>query len=251
MKGKMENTAQCENCNSALEPNYKYCPYCGQESHWSGKLGGLFSNFLSDYFTFDSKIIRSLKPLLIRPGFLTLAYLEGKRVHYISPLRMFIFLSIIFFLLLTTGNPSNVTYSGEIGFGDDFWNSFFESRMPKLFFFLLPVFALLVALLYRKQKKGLLNHFLFALHFHSSIFLMGIIYSLLSKLFALMEWQAANFVLLIIFSIYLAFYLWRALRNVYAEGRGKTLWKYLVLAVLYSIILVSSSVLLLALSING
>ncbi len=240
----------CENCGMKLETDFVFCPKCGQEVEHDQNLKGLFTHFLSDYFTFDSKIGRSLVPLITKPGFLTLEYLKGKRAHYITPLRMFIFLSIIFFLLLSIGNPSQVTRVDELGFGEDFWNSFFESRMPKLFFFLLPVFAGIISFLYRKRRRGVLSHFLFALHFHSSLFLLGIIYSLISKLFGLLSWQVANQILILVIALYLAYYLWRALRKVYGESRLKTTWKYLVLAVFYSIILVCSSVLLLALSIN-
>lgn len=245
-KDKLENN-QCLNCETNLQSSYVFCPNCGQELRSDSNLKSLFSHFLSDYFTFDSKIIRSIKPLITKPGFLTLEYLKGRRVHYIAPLRMFIFLSIIFFLILGISNQSNVQHVDNSALDDKLWNQFFESWLPKLFFVLLPLFALIISMLYKKQKRGMLTHFLFAFHFHSSIFILGIIYTLLSYVFVAFSMQTVNLVLLGLFSVYLAFYLWRALRVVYFETRLKTSWKFIVLAFLYSILLVVSSLILLLL----
>lgn len=241
----------CPNCETALQADFEFCPKCGQEVEMESNLKSLFTHFLSDYFTFDSKIIRSLQPLITKPGFLTLEYLHGKRAHYIAPLRMFIFLSIIFFLLLGISNPANIQYTDAAALDDNFWNQFFENRLPKLFFLLLPLFALFISFLYRKQKKSMLTHFLFALHFHSSIFILGIIYTIFSFAFSALDLQTVNKVLLALLSLYLGFYLWRALRKVYLESRAKTSWKFIVLAFLYTILLVVSALILLfVLSIN-
>ena len=48
----------------------------------------------------------TLKPLLGKPGFLTQQFISGKRTAYINPVRLFIFLNFIFFLLLFS-LPSN------------------------------------------------------------------------------------------------------------------------------------------------
>jgi hypothetical protein len=240
-----EDINSCLNCKTVLKADFEFCPKCGQETKADSSLKGLFTHFLSDYFTFDSKIIRSLQPLITKPGFLTLEYLKGKRADYIAPLRMFIFLSIIFFLLLGFSNPSNVHYTDAAALNDNFWNQFFENRLPKLFFVLLPIFALIISFLYRKQKRGMLTHFLFALHFHSSIFIIGIFYTLISYVFVAFSLQIVNLIFLVVFAIYLAFYLWRALRKVYLESRAKTSWKFIILALLYTSLLVVSTLFLL------
>lgn len=61
----------------------------------------LFKDFLGDYFTFDSKVFRSIGPLLFRPGQLTIAFNAGKRIRYIHPLRMYLLVSLVFFFLLS------------------------------------------------------------------------------------------------------------------------------------------------------
>lgn len=151
---------RCLNCETSLQSDFEFCPTCGQEVESDSNLKSLFRHFLSDYFIFDSKIVRSLQPLITKPGFLTIEYLKGKRANYIAPLRMFIFLSIIFFLLLSISSSGNIQYTDAAALDDDFYNKFFENRLPKLFFVLLPLFALIISLLYKKQKMRNVNAFL-------------------------------------------------------------------------------------------
>jgi hypothetical protein len=49
-------------------------------------------------FNIDSRVLRSLGPLLVFPGRLTLEYFEGHRIRYVSPVRLFVFLSLLAFL---------------------------------------------------------------------------------------------------------------------------------------------------------
>jgi hypothetical protein len=55
--------------------------------------------------------MRTLKPLLFRPGKLTRDYLDGKRFRYVPPLRLYIFSSIAFFFLaaILAGQSIQVT----------------------------------------------------------------------------------------------------------------------------------------------
>lgn len=247
MEEKNSDTIHCSNCGTVLQEGFKYCPNCGQEHKEKENVKLLFSQFLSDYFTFDSKIGRSVIPLVVKPGFLTLEYLKGKRIHYIPPLRMFIFLSIIFFILLGFSSSNVEIVEGvEQSISDNFWDQYFESRLPKLFFILLPVFASILRLLFNRKKYGWLHHFLFALHFHSTIFILGILYFLLSKLLLQFDFVQLNFYLLLLFVVYLFYYLAISIKKVYQQTWLKVIWKMIVLNLLYVIALVLSSLGLLA-----
>lgn len=93
---------RCLNCGEELKPADKFCNNCGQNNRSSRiSVKELFNEFLGDYFTFDSKLFRSIYPLLFKPGFLTNEYISGKRVKYIPPLRMYIFISIIYFFIIS------------------------------------------------------------------------------------------------------------------------------------------------------
>ncbi len=252
------STEKCLNCDHLLQPSFKYCPNCSQKVAFSYQLKELFTHFLNDYFTFDSKIGRSIIPLLTRPGYLTLQFLAGKRERYIQPLRLFIFLSIIFFLLLSISvsiKDTSVTSSIESsavtgGFDDAFWDRFFGALLPKLFFVLLPLFALILALLYRRKRLNLITHFLFALHYHSTVFFVGILYELSSLVFATKELYTLNSILLSCTAAYLLFYLLKALMKVYHDNWKKTLLKLSILGFLYLTLLFSFTFILFALSIN-
>ena len=92
----------CLNCGTEIDATDNYCHNCGQNNRSSRiSVKELFNDFLGDYFTFDSKLFRSIYPLLFKPGFLTNEYIEGKRIKYIPPLRMYIFISIIYFFVIS------------------------------------------------------------------------------------------------------------------------------------------------------
>jgi len=89
----------CLNCGTKVQE--RYCSHCGQENTEPVEsLGHLVSHFLQDVTHYDSKFFISIKDLLLKPGFLTREYNEGKRVKYLNPIRMYVFISAIFFLVL-------------------------------------------------------------------------------------------------------------------------------------------------------
>jgi len=61
----------------------------------------LFGDLWAELFTFDSRVFRSIAPLILKPGELTLEYTRGRRVRYIPPLRLFLFITIILFFLIS------------------------------------------------------------------------------------------------------------------------------------------------------
>jgi hypothetical protein len=63
----------------------------------------LLRHFVEDLTHFDGKLWKTVKLLLFKPGSLTKLYVEGKRASYIHPIRMYIFVSAVFFLFMFTG----------------------------------------------------------------------------------------------------------------------------------------------------
>lgn len=188
-------------------------------------------DFLGDYFTFDSLIIRSLRPLLFKPGFLTLEFLKGRRVRYIPPLRLFIFISIVFFLFL---GAVDTTAGTELSEESQFLDSFFSVWFPRLFFLLLPLFALYLYVLFRKPGRFYLSHFIFSIHYHSFVFLLlTLIVILIDYIFPssvfLSQWSL--FIAIFISQVYLAL----ALKRVYTQSWLITIFKLVLLNFMYSI----------------
>ena len=94
-------TVECSNCNQCFEAHYPYCPYCGQEAEDKLTLGVLFTNTINNYFSFDARFFRSFIPLMTKPGYLAKKFVGGKRLLYIHPAQMYLFISIVFFFLLS------------------------------------------------------------------------------------------------------------------------------------------------------
>ncbi len=225
-----------------MEESFRFCPTCGQETHDKiVTFKSFIADFLGDYFTFDSKIFRSVIPLFTNPGFLTNEYLAGKRVKYILPLRLYIFISIVFFLLLSmesaTEQLSQETYTDNASdeIPAEFFDSFFNNFLPKFFFVLLPLFALILHGLYYRSKKFYLSHFIFSIHFHAFAFLLFSVYLFLST-FDLPE---ILFQLLLYLSLlYTLIYLFIALKRVYGKTYKKTIAKFFLLLFTYIPLLV-------------
>jgi hypothetical protein len=98
-KKKRRKKELCPNCKVGLNSNVNFCHNCGQENHEKqASVKMLVRDFTQDYFTFDSKLFRSLKPLLFNPGYLTMEFTKGKRMNYIKPIRLYLFISFIYFL---------------------------------------------------------------------------------------------------------------------------------------------------------
>ncbi|ARS39750.1 hypothetical protein CA265_08850 [Sphingobacteriaceae bacterium GW460-11-11-14-LB5] len=97
--GKYRKEHNCLNCGAHVEKHY--CSDCGQpnlelkESFWA-----FISHSIAHYFHFDNKFFQTLSPLLTKPGKVTLDYLAGKRARYINPVSMYIFVSIVYFLVV-------------------------------------------------------------------------------------------------------------------------------------------------------
>lgn len=101
---RLAGSVQCLNCGTPLQG--PFCHYCGQpDKNFLRFFPVLLRELLEDFLDFDSRFMRTMKPLLFKPGKLTRDYLEGRRFRYTPPLRLYIFSSIACFFvvaLLTT-----------------------------------------------------------------------------------------------------------------------------------------------------
>ncbi len=108
MKKHYRHENDCLNCGTILEG--KFCHSCGQENlHIKESFGHMMNHAISDYFHFDHQFFHTLKPLLFKPGTLTNEYLAGRRAQYLHPVKMYIFISVVYFLLLFQSGQEKVT----------------------------------------------------------------------------------------------------------------------------------------------
>jgi hypothetical protein len=111
-----EHAKACANCGA---PMYgPFCYACGQpEKGMVRHLASVLSDVADTIFNVDSRIFRSILPLYLRPGFLTLEYFEGRRTRYVTPFRLFFFLCVIsFFAIQASLNLGDLRFN--LG-GDD------------------------------------------------------------------------------------------------------------------------------------
>ncbi len=105
---------RCENCGAPLLG--EHCHACGQPTkglvrHFSSVMG----DFLDTVFNIDSRVLRTIGPLLTRPGWLSLEYFAGRRVRYVTPMRLFLFLSLLAFFAIQARIEVNEDEAIQIG----------------------------------------------------------------------------------------------------------------------------------------
>ncbi len=309
MSQESSSVRRCRNCQTPVSG--EYCPACGQRE---GRLDLHFTEAVGDVvgevFTWDSRLWRTLIPLLIRPGFLSAEFNAGRRARYMPPFRLYIVISFVMFLALSFGtvNTVNLDLSGEdevvqvvsavnesgsagagdppgnsaenpgtsnslgespeggagkagedsdqalfdIGVDDDAprWlqgvadrietnadrvnqdpSEYIDSlidHLPQAMFIMLPLFAALLKLSYFFSAFHYLQHLVFALHYHSFVYLLYLLDLILERLGGKFEGLLA--VLLLV-------YLPLALRRSYASGWGGSIGKALFLYFSYGMLL--------------
>jgi hypothetical protein len=311
---KAKENAPCANCNTIYSGHY--CPECGQEA-----LGGAPTaiEFIYEFLTRNvlerGKMPRTLWHLIRYPGGLTVDFLEGRRQRFIRPVRLYIGLSLLYFLMLSltskfdsgmetssvvvqpakshiaaerrtsdkvekTSSPQTTevakanpsakenaieadaaedeefsTMESDTKIAMDFLGQTFGERTaqvvlakvqrfeklppkervqatlqgllaqaPKAMFFLMPVFAMLLKLLFISRRIPYGAHLLFAFHYHAFMFLSSLL--ILLPLYGLI-----NFAIILASCLYLPL----ALRTTYAIGWLGALWRCMVMAMLYPV----------------
>jgi hypothetical protein len=114
-------------------------------------------------------------------------------------------------------------------------------HLPKIFFLLLPLFALWLSLLFRKDKLYYVDHLVFAIHFHSVCFALLLVNILLVNIFTN---ELFNNMLSAVSLAGIPVYLFFSLRKVYSSSVVRVLMKMVLLVLLYFIGFLFSAILL-------
>lgn len=89
----------CPSCNAEMQGDF--CHLCGEKAFEKSALrfGNVLSDIAHSATDLDGKFLKSLRLLVFKPGQLTVNYLSGKRVGFLSPFRLFLFVNIIYFVV--------------------------------------------------------------------------------------------------------------------------------------------------------
>ena len=141
------------------------------------------SELSSDVLALDTRFLRTVGPLFFRPGFLTLEYLTGRREPYVPPIRVYIFASVIFFgVAALSGDPVvKVRIDRVDPAAEQQATAMVNAAMTYAHFFLVPVFAALVMLFFRRPRKYYVEHLVFAFHYGAFFFLLFTVFGLTAR----------------------------------------------------------------------
>jgi len=101
MAGDLEAVSpSCANCHAPLTG--PFCSACGQacDTH-RRSLYRLIRGFIADMLSLESRTARTTLALLFRPGELSLAFHQGRIQRYVPPVRLYLFVSLLFFVALS------------------------------------------------------------------------------------------------------------------------------------------------------
>jgi hypothetical protein len=105
----------CLNCGAALTG--PFCAECGQRDIPPyPNVRELAVDAVAEFSGWDGRLASTLRALIERPGLLTHEFLEGRRVRYVSPLRLYLSASLVYFLVAAAA-PNPVVRSGNMTFG--------------------------------------------------------------------------------------------------------------------------------------
>ncbi len=211
----------CTNCGHSLSEPAKYCDQCGQSIVTFQKpIKPVLTDMLHESLDIDGRMLLTLKTLFTKPGMLSFEYRNGRRMKYTPPLRMYLVISILFFLLLSLLESEKYILSDNLSSNSDYY--------PKIMFVLLPVFALILQLLFKGTFY--LANLIFAIHMHCFSYLIFML------MFPMEAYEKAYPFLLIpqlpLF-LYLMVYFALALKRYYQQDWPKTLIKFLALFLFY------------------
>jgi hypothetical protein len=107
-KSSLRKDKTCLNCNYVVEN--RFCPNCGQENTDTRKtFHHLFIHFFEDLTHYENAFWKTIKNLLLKPASLTKEYLSGKRLSYLAPVRLYIFISFVTFFIIAVFPKSDDT----------------------------------------------------------------------------------------------------------------------------------------------
>ncbi len=259
----------CPNCTFEILDEDKYCSKCGQRNtSLRITLKEFLSSFFEEYLSFDTRFFRSIGPLLFKPAFLANKFFEGKRKKYLNPLRFYVFISFITFLLagfadlnFINVDDSNIVINEQdtgtekiqltTPFGEDEEVEVNQSKIKAAIdqlvqnkdiinaniirylsvalFFLMPIFALINFLVFFRRKDFYLEHLILSFQIHTFFLILSIV--------GLLVYFASDFNIFGLILLCLTIYTVMAMKKYYNTSWGGSIWRFFVSVGTYSFIL--------------
>lgn len=252
----------CLNCEAVLQG--QYCHVCGQKAvSLNVGMHDFAHEAMHELSHVDGKVLLTLKLLVTKPGQLTKEFLAGRRARFISPVRLYLTCSLVFFTLAAilpgamkdlvkvgpttkggspTGLHGNTEFKRQLEHGlikasrePEKLREAIMHNLPRAMFVLMPVFALLLWPFYRRQQAFYIPHLYYAIHIHAFAFLVWSIDLILAR--AGVPRPLAALTLLTNIP-----YHYIALRRVYGGTRAMTFVKGTVIGFVYWLLVLATVV---------
>lgn len=94
----------CRNCDAPMHG--PFCAQCGQRAvHDDLTFHDVVHDATHEFLHVDGKIVETLRMLVTQPGRLTAEHWRGRRARYIAPIRLYLTLSVLYFLVSAVADP--------------------------------------------------------------------------------------------------------------------------------------------------
>jgi hypothetical protein len=236
---------ECTNCGA---PGARvYCRMCGEKQphHHDLTVGHFFHDLFHELAHVDSKVFRTLRDLVVRPGELTVAYFAGRKTRYVAPLRLFLTLFALQFLAYTIYKPvaiyridsvfrldrshqfetmlkrnavkHHMDYAEMVEKIDHQW----QKNMSMLNLAAIAGLAVWLKVLYARRRRFLGEHLVFAAHYMAFSYVMALAIWPVNLAVGI-TLNRPHFVLVAVTSLLLCVYLYLAMRRYYQQGPGRS-----------------------------
>ncbi len=92
---------KCLNCENDISEEDNFCSRCGQVNDLKKvSLKQYLSAYFDDFLSFDGRLLNTIATLIFKPGYVTKNYVEGKRMRYMNPFKLYLQITILFFLVV-------------------------------------------------------------------------------------------------------------------------------------------------------
>jgi len=258
-------TAVAWTCPTCAVPVFtRYCPGCGESPPRPRDLTlrGFFQQTLQAVTSIDGKLVRSLRCLLADPGALTAAYIEGRRKPFVAPFQLFLVANVVFFAMQSLTRSRVLSSSLHSHLHDQDWAALAQTLVAhrlevlhttlerfapvfdqaavlnakSLILLMALPFALLLPIVFHRNRLPFVAHVVFSLHFYAFLLLLFCASLALASAEdtlggAGMSSARMDGVLTILILVCCAAYLFRALGRVYGARGWKRVAEAAVLAV--------------------
>jgi len=183
-------TITCKNCGITFKGNY--CYNCGQSVRTHRlDVNSVWHDIQHGLLHIDKGIFYTIAQLFTKPGHSIRGYLEGKRVRHFKPVSLVIILATVYalvnhFLKLNIVNETATTVESSIS-GINFSYSgakselsgikeFIESHFAILQLLMLPYYALVTRLAFRKSGYNYIEHLVINAFFRGQVIIITILF---------------------------------------------------------------------------